>query len=81
MTKTISKKYLYSNLKSVSDDVMKNGVSYTVVQYSAPAFQIVPLGLPPTKKYSKEDIRAFMFKGKDPSKKNLATTYKKYLYQ
>ncbi len=81
MTKTISKKELYRNLKEVSDDVMENGTTYTVVQHSKPAFQITPIQTPHLKKYSREDGKKFMFAGKDMSLKNLATTYKQHLYQ
>lgn len=81
MTKTISKKELYRNLKDVSDDVMQNGTTYTVVQYSKPAFQITPMHSLYLKKYRREDGKKFMFTGKDKSLRNLATTYKKYLYQ
>ncbi len=81
MTKTISKKELYRNLKDVSDDVIQNGTTYTVVQYSKPAFQITPIQVAQLKKYRREDGEKFMFTGKDKSLKNLATTYKKYIYQ
>lgn len=80
MTKTIAKKELYRQLKAVSDDVMDNGVVYTVFQNSKPAFYIVPLMKFREKKYSKEDIHRFIFRGKDPAEKNLAQNYKKYLY-
>ena len=80
MTKTIAKKDLYRQLKTVSDDVMENGEIYTVLQYSKPAFQIMPAYLTPHKKYQKKDIERFMFKGKDSKEKNLSTTYKKFLY-
>lgn len=81
MIKTIAKKDLYRNLKEVSDDVMLNGISYTVVQYSKPAFQITPLDKPLEKKLTRKDGEKFMFHGKDPREKHLATTYKKYLYR
>jgi len=32
------------------------------------------------KKYDKSDINQFIFKTKNPKEKNLAQTYKKYLY-
>jgi hypothetical protein len=80
MTKTIAKKDLYRQLKTVSDDVMKNNATYTVVQYSRPAFMIVPVAAALGKKYRRADGKKFMFQGKDLSLKNLATTYKKYLY-
>ena len=32
------------------------------------------------KKYNKSDINQFIFKTKNPKEKNLAQTYKKYLY-
>ncbi len=81
MTKTIAKKDLYRHLKEVSDDVMKNQTTYTVVQYSRPAFQITPVQTIEKKKYSREDGKKFMFPGRDSSLRNLATTYKKYLYK
>ena len=81
MTKTIAKKDLYRKLKFVSDEVMKNGVIYTVFQNSKPAFQIVPIDTFQEKKYRKEDLFKFMFEGKDKAEKNLAENYKKYLYK
>lgn len=80
MTKTISKKELYRNLKMVSDDVVKNGTKYTIIQYSKPAFQITPVESVPEKKLSRADGKRFMFHGRDPKLRNLSTTYKKYLY-
>lgn len=81
MTKTIAKKELYRKLKDISEDVIKHGVIYTVLQYSKPAFYIVPIHQFKEKKYQKEDILKFIFQSKNKSEKNLATTYKKYLYQ
>ena len=43
MNKTITKKELYQNLKAICQEVMEKGVSYTVYQYSKPAFNINPL--------------------------------------
>lgn len=81
MTKTIAKKDLYRQLKLVSDDVVKNGTVYTVIQNSKPAFCIVPLDFfQEKKKYRREDMFKFIFKSRHPEEKNLATTYKKYLY-
>ncbi len=80
MTKTISKKELYRNLKDVSDDVIQNGTTYTVIQYSKPAFQITPLDIMPKKKYQKTDIERFIIHEKSSKKTNLSTTYKQYLY-
>lgn len=81
MTKTIAKKDLYRELKIVSDDVMRNGTVYTVFQNSKPAFYIVPLGsFEEKKKYRREDMLKGIFKSRHPEEKNLATTYKKYLY-
>ncbi len=80
MTKTISKLELYRNLKAVSDDVMKNGTVYTVVQHSQPAFQITPINPLPVKKYKKSDIEKFIIREKSSKKTNLSTTYKQYLY-
>lgn len=79
MTKTIAKKDLYRQLKTVSDDVMKNGTTYTVLQRSAPAFQITPMQ-DPNKKYKKSDIERFIIREKSGKKTNLSTTYKQYLY-
>lgn len=82
MTKTIAKKDLYRNLKMVSDEVMKNGTVYTVFQNSKPAFYIMPLNtVYQGKKYTKEDVKNFIFGSKNKNEKNLATTYKKYLYK
>ena len=81
MTKTISKKDLYRKLKQVSDDVMKHGTVYTVLQNSKPAFLLTPLQIPQQKKFKKEDLEKFMFDGSDKKEKNLAKTYKSYLYQ
>ena len=81
MIKTIAKKDLYRELKIVSDDVMNNGTVYTVFQNSKPAFCIVPLGFfEEKKKYRREDMFKFIFKSKHPEEKDLARTYKKYLY-
>lgn len=81
MTKTIAKKDLYRQLKIVSDDVVKNGTVYTVIQNSKPAFCIVPMGtFEEKKKYKKEDLFKFMFKSRHPEEKDLARNYKKYLY-
>lgn len=80
MTKTIAKKDLYRQLKEVSDDVVKNGTVYVVIQNSKPAFNIVPIEIKQKKKYRKEDIFKFMFTGKDKKERNLALNYKKYLY-
>lgn len=80
MTKTISKKELYRNLKSVSDDVMNNGAEYTVFQYSQPVFQIIPLVKTAEKKFQRKDLAAFIFRGRTKNGRNLSTTYKKYLY-
>ncbi len=82
MTKTIAKKDLYRNLKTVSDDVMKYGIVYTVFQNSKPAFCIMPLETTHTeKKYKKQDIKNFIFDSNHKNEKNLATTYKKHLYK
>ncbi len=80
MTKTISKLELYRNLKAVSDDVMKNGTVYTVLQHSQPAFQIGPVNNTPAKKFSRSDGKKFMFIGKDIALRDLSRTYKQYLY-
>ncbi|MBI3535651.1 MAG: hypothetical protein HY072_09245 [Deltaproteobacteria bacterium] len=81
MTKTIAKKDLYRQLKMVSDDVVKNGTVYTVIQNSKPSFYIVPLeSFQEKKKYRREDMLKGIFRSKHPEEKNLATTYKKYLY-
>ncbi len=80
MNKVVAKKDLYRQLKEISDDVMKNGVSYTVIQNSKPAFCITPILSEVTKKYDKEDIYKFIFHSKDKKEKNLAQNYKKYLY-
>lgn len=42
MQKFISQKQLYSNFKSVSDEVQK-GTTFIVLKYSQPAYKIVPL--------------------------------------
>jgi len=82
MTKTIAKKDLYRNLKAVSDEVMKNGTVFTVFQNSKPAFYIMPLTIEDQeKKYEKKDILSFIYDSKNKNQKNLATTYKKYLYK
>lgn len=82
MTKTIAKKDLYRNLKTVSDDVMKYGIVYTVFQNSKPAFCITPLEMAHTeKKYEREDVKNFIFNSANKKEKNLATTYKKHLYK
>lgn len=75
MTKTVAKKDLYRNLREVSEDVMKNGVVYTVLQNSKPAFYIVPIVIFSEKKYKKEDLMKFVFKSKNRVEKNLALTY------
>lgn len=80
MNKTVSKKALYRHLKSVTDDVMENGHSYTVIQNSRPAFYIVPLSWKVKGKYSKKDLDKFIFKGKDKSEDSLAVNFKRYLY-
>lgn len=80
MTKTIAKKDLYRQLKIVSDDVVKNGTVYIVIQNSKPAFQIVPTDFQGQKKYRREDMFAGIFHSKNEKERNLATTYKKYLY-
>ncbi|MFA6305158.1 MAG: hypothetical protein WC651_00300 [Candidatus Gracilibacteria bacterium] len=82
MVKTIAKKDLYRNLKTVSDDVMKYGIVYTVLQNSKPAFCITPLEMAHTeKKYERTDVKNFIFDSADKTEKNLATTYKKHLYK
>lgn len=81
-TKTIAKKDLYRNLKTVSDDVMKHGIVYTVFQNSKPAFCITPLEMTHVeKKYERTDVKNFIFKSINKAEKNLATTYKKHLYK
>lgn len=80
MTKTIAKKDLYRQLKMVSDDVVQNGTVYVVIQNSRPAFQIVPTDFQEKKKYRREDMLKGIFHSKNGKEKNLATTYKKYLY-
>lgn len=81
MTKTIAKKDLYRQLKMVSDDVVKNGTVYTVIQNSRPSFYIVPLeSYQEKKKYRREDMFKAIFHSKNEKERNLATTYKKYLY-
>lgn len=79
--KTIAKKELYRQLKTVSDEVMRHGVVYTVFQNSKPAFRIVPIDSHQEKKYKKEDLSKFMFAGKDKTEKKLSLHYKKYLYK
>lgn len=81
MTKTVAKKDLYRHLKDVSEDVMKNGVIYEVLQNSKPAFYIVPLTTFSEKKYKKEDLMKFVFDSKNKKEKDLALSYKKYLYK
>ncbi len=80
MTKTIAKKDLYRQLKMVSDDVVNNGTIYTVIQNSKPAFCITPIEVQDGKKYRREDMLKAIFRSKHPEERNLATTYKKYLY-
>lgn len=80
MTKTIAKKDLYRQLKMVSDDVVKNGTVYIVIQNSKPAFHIVPIENQEKKKYRREDMFKAIFHSKNEKERNLATTYKKYLY-
>ena len=81
MNKTITKKELYKNLKAICQEVMEKGISYTVYQYSKPAFNINPLKKLPKKKYTKKDIdKLFPIPAKN-GKENLATTFKKELYK
>lgn len=81
MTKTIAKKDLYRQLKMVSDDVVKNGTVYTVIQNSKPSFWIGPIGTHnEKKKYRREDMFKGIFRSKHPEEKDLARNYKKYLY-
>jgi len=42
MQKFISQKQLYSNMKSVTDEV-QNGTTFIVLKYSKPAYRIAPL--------------------------------------
>ena len=84
MTNFISTKELYTNLKKVSERVMK-GDSYIVLKFSKPAFTISPFqsaeqSAAQEKKYSWKDGKKFMFTGKDKKEKNLAQNFKKYIY-
>lgn len=61
MLKTIAKKELYRKLKVVSDDVMKNGAVYVVIQNSKPAFCIAPIDFQWNKKYYREALKKSIF--------------------
>lgn len=69
MQKFISQKQLYSNFKSVSDEVQA-GTTFIVVKYSKPAFKISPLDgntAVQKKKYTMKDLDKFVFKSKKKS--------------
>ena len=84
MQKLISTKALYGNFKQISDEVQK-GTVFIVLKYSQPAYKIVPLDkedytIAIGKKIHKmDDITEFTFKSKN-KEKNLAGTFKKYIY-
>ena len=66
MQKYISQKQLYSNIKSVSDEVQK-GTTFIVLKYSQPVYQISPLQnsqKKTKKKYMMHDIDKFIFESK-----------------
>jgi len=78
MQKFISTKHLYSNIKTISEEV-QTGITFVVLKYSKPAYKIVPLDKKTEKKYILRDISNFVFESKT-KEKNLATNFKQYLY-
>lgn len=81
MQKFISAKALYSDLKKVGEEVQSLGTIFIVLKHSKPAFKITPVEeKEPQKKYKLSDIRSFGFSGKRKDEHDLATNYKKYLY-
>ncbi len=81
MQKFVSTKELYTNFKKVSEEV-QNGTTFIVLKYSQPAYKITPLEEEEkggSKKYRLEDLSQFVFKSKN-KEKDLATSFKKYIY-
>jgi len=81
MTKFISTKQLYKNLKIISQEA-ENGTVFIVLKHSKPVYKIVPLEkkVKQKSKYSLKDISKFTFHSKN-KENNLALKYKKFIYQ
>lgn len=71
---------LLSDFKAIETEITKHKTTYIVMNEDTPSFQITPIeDAPKKKKYTKEDIRKFVFSDGKPEEQ-LATTYKDILY-